>query len=148
MGLNHNGGIGTFFLSVRLGKNYYFGPQSAQYLTDTITWYLAGFGSAFIVFAALMSSRIQKILSHHALVFLGKISYSIYLTHFCILKVVAAPLLSTLQRLWGADSSAAHLVAFMVTMTILVGVSQISYVYVELPAMKWGRRFNSFMKVR
>lgn len=45
---------------------------------------VSGLGAALLLIFALTSRSFEKVMSHRGLVFLGKVSYSLYLTHFMV----------------------------------------------------------------
>jgi peptidoglycan/LPS O-acetylase OafA/YrhL len=89
-------------------------------------------GSVLIVLAAVLPGRIRRTLNHPWLRWLGRISYSLYLTHLLVLL------------------SAAHLLAAMLPMkVILAGVAVTALVFaagfqrlVEAPSDRLGRRLT------
>ena len=72
--------------------------------------------------------------------FLGKISYSIYLSHELV--IVAAQ--SALIRFLPSLGQQAHFwVLLGATVPITIGVSALLYRFIERPAIEWGRRFTA-----
>ncbi len=88
-------------------------------------------GSAGLVASALGSKRVEAVLASRPVVFLGRISYSLYLVHFAVLflctRVVRAPV---------GPVDAVGLIALVSGASI--AVSAISYRAVERPAIRVG----------
>lgn len=67
-------------------------PESINYFLMKILslniYTFSGFGSFLILIFVINSKRVQKILSINILVFIGKISYGIYLSHWFFTKLV------------------------------------------------------------
>ena len=86
-----------------------------------------------------------RVLVNRVTVFLGKISYSLYLNHPTILY-----LLSPVYVVIGSFSSGLMMfgLCFLVSMLSLVGVSVLTYRFIEVPGMAQGQRWIDQMKAR
>ena len=116
--------------------------------------YLAGYlgidfftytGLACFVFlvAILHSKRAQRFLENKVLVYMGKISYGVYLVHVVVINTVY---LYTEKYLSGPHPVASFfLIAGLCTLCI-VAVSTILHYCVELPFMRLGKRIAGKMK--
>ncbi len=96
-------------------------------------WYpLTSFFLAMVVLAIALSSRITRFLfENRAMVYLGTISYSIYLWHYPVSGLVAAHI----------DRASAGRVGFaLAAFAATVAVASVSYYLVERPFMRWGAR--------
>lgn len=87
------------------------------------------FGAAVFMIFALASPVASRILQVSALQFLGKISYSFYLYH-----VIA--LLTVTSLLFG---KAPLLVIWSFSLTGSLLISSLSYYFIEVPSIQWGR---------
>jgi peptidoglycan/LPS O-acetylase OafA/YrhL len=87
---------------------------------------------AIAVFSIATSSRLTRALfENRAMVFLGTVSYSIYLWHYPVSRLVAEHM----------DKAAAGRVGFgLAAFAATVAVSAASYYAVERPFMRWGSR--------
>ncbi|WP_159882265.1 acyltransferase family protein [Paenibacillus puerhi] len=86
-------------------------------------------GAAMLILAALSGGRFTSVLLFKPVHFIGKISYSIYLYHV-ILLLVSINLLYGILPIW-----LILIIAFAGT----IGVSALSYYWIELPSMAWGK---------
>lgn len=89
-----------------------------------------------ILAAAQDGTVIQRTLSSRAAVFLGDISFSIYLTHWIIIQGI--------NRLWPSASGASLPMAVRIVVTgmAVAAVSVLTYQLVELPSRRWGRSLS------
>lgn len=110
-------------------------------------YYLANFGftlagihfSVWLYFGITGSSRIlNSIFSNSVLVYVGKISYSLYVYHWPILVF----LMARLSNFYSEITSASVLMASLTCLVITFLVSMLSYEYFERPIVKIKRRFS------
>jgi peptidoglycan/LPS O-acetylase OafA/YrhL len=95
-------------------------------------WMTAAGASIFII-AALSSVRLSRQLQRKPLLFLGKISYSLYLYHMIVL-------LSLIHLLNGElDAPFIVMLAFVASF----GAGALSYYFIELPSIRLGRWLTS-----
>jgi peptidoglycan/LPS O-acetylase OafA/YrhL len=96
-------------------------------------------GSAFIVSAVLMSGTMQRVLGSRVFVFLGLISFSLYLLHPLVLGAVSFPLFLSTNAGMGYNSAAFLSLGVLIVVTILLSWGMaitIDKWAVELPK-KW-----------
>lgn len=99
---------------------------------DMLQDWVAAAGASMFVVAALSTASVMRALQSKPLVFLGKISYSLYLFHMIVL-------LALLHLLEGyAPASVILLIAFVASFA----VSVLSYEWIEKPSMQLGRRLT------
>jgi peptidoglycan/LPS O-acetylase OafA/YrhL len=96
-------------------------------------WFTAVGASLFIVFA-MNSDRVGRLLLNGPTRWLGKVSYSLYLTHFIVLLVLVHAFYGKVNIL---------LLLFICLVTSLA-VAQAFYVAVERPSMNLGRRLSKW----
>ena len=87
-------------------------------------------GSALFILFAGERGRLGRWLCHPALLYLGAISYSLYLVH----SLVGPPVMNLSTRL--GDSLAVAVGAFLVAILIAIGVSDLMYRLIERPATR------------
>jgi peptidoglycan/LPS O-acetylase OafA/YrhL len=92
-------------------------------------WFTAA-GSALLVTSALSAGSFARVLGHAFTVWLGSISYSVYLYHVPVMLSLIYALHGVIRPVW------AVLLAIPVTLL----VSAASYRWVELPAIRLARR--------
>jgi peptidoglycan/LPS O-acetylase OafA/YrhL len=89
-------------------------------------------GCVTFVIAALAAGRVSGVLRSRATVFLGRISYSVYLYHAMIL-ITAVHLLSRRTSL-----SVVGLIAIAVSLP----ASALAYYLIEAPSIRWAKRLS------
>jgi peptidoglycan/LPS O-acetylase OafA/YrhL len=89
--------------------------------------------SAFAILAALASRTAHRMLTWRPVVWLGKVSYSLYLTHTLVQLTVI--------HLLGRILPVPVLLALCIPLTLLL--SQLTYRYVEVPAIALGKRLSA-----
>lgn len=89
--------------------------------------------SAFAIVTAMASRTAHRLLTWPPVIWLGRVSYSVYLTHTLVLLVVVH-LASRWVPVWA-------LIVACVPLTLWV--SQLTYRYVEVPAIALGRRLTA-----
>jgi peptidoglycan/LPS O-acetylase OafA/YrhL len=104
-----------------------------------------GIGAAIILYCIIASSRIQKILRIKSLVFVGKISYSVYLSHFVILFMLTPHFIRFLNNQGINSLPTTMLMGLVFTSICVLLLSTILYYSVEKPFIAIGKSFyNSF----
>jgi peptidoglycan/LPS O-acetylase OafA/YrhL len=98
---------------------------------------------SFFLFTFLRKGKIENILrktvESRFLVFLGDISYSIYLWHILVLWVVPMVLFKL-----GVDSIQTHaLVNIVIGGPLVIGISYVSYCLIEKPLMIYGKNLSN-----
>jgi len=86
--------------------------------------------------SSLSSRLVAPLLANPIVLYLGRISYSLYLSHILVIIVIQYALLT-----WAPDlSQMAHLEVLLVcTTTVAIAVSAVLYRYIEFPGMRAGR---------
>jgi len=123
-----------------------FGPDYktlAGYLSIDFFSYTAIACFVFLV-AILHSKKVQRFLENRVLVFLGKISFAIYLVHLVVIEVVYLYIEPYMQR--HHYKLPAFLVSATLVTTCVIIVATIMHYYVEIPFIKIGKRVVKRMK--
>jgi peptidoglycan/LPS O-acetylase OafA/YrhL len=100
--------------------------------------------SCFVFLVAILRSKAaQRVLEHRFLVYLGKISYGIYLVHIIVLEV----LYNFMQKYVPQQHSPVHfIIGTIVCFFCVVLAATAMHYWVELPFMRLGRRITNRMK--
>ncbi|MCM3665246.1 acyltransferase [Mesobacillus subterraneus] len=98
------------------------------YRTVIDSWFTS-FGAGILIMLAISSSLFSKILKNNLIIFLGNISYSLYLTHLIVL-FASIHLLYGVLPMW---------VILLLVIVITLIVSSFMYYWVEKPAIKLGK---------
>jgi peptidoglycan/LPS O-acetylase OafA/YrhL len=123
----------------------FFTPQSLYSVLNFIFVDPIGLGCVLILFCVLCSISIQRILSHVTFLFLGKISYSIYLMHFIILLCITPAVVSLLNRNQISDEYSTRLISLAATLVTTIIISVYSYLLVEQPFIRFGKKFGQLL---
>lgn len=78
--------------------------------------------------------------------YLGKVSYSLYLVHFCLLDHLALPHIQTVAAKSLVPPVILLVISFVVVLIVSAGVATITYWAVEKPGMAFGRRLIQYTK--
>ncbi len=103
-----------------------------------ISWLVTSLGCILILVAVLASARLQAFLQLSPLVFLGRISYSVYLLQFIVILCVLPPLMHWLNQLGVKHPALTLPVTLGVSVGGVVLLAAISYRWVELPCIRLG----------
>jgi peptidoglycan/LPS O-acetylase OafA/YrhL len=104
-------------------------------LNSSLTYHISG---AFLVIAVLLDSkRMQKIFSSRYLLFLGEISFAMYLLHFIILGSFTSFIFLKLAP--HLPYFEAVLVSFVISIGIIFWVSYFMYLYVDKKAVHFSK---------
>ena len=123
-----------------------FGPDYktlASYLGLDFFTYSGPACFVFLV-AILHSKRTQRILENKILVFLGKISYSIYLVHLVVTDVIYIYAIKYLEA--HKYHFGNFMIIALITTTCIILFATVVHYTVELPFMRIGKRITRSMK--
>ena len=94
------------------------------------------YGAAFFLFALSLHFFPQKILVNKITTWIGKLSFSIYLVHFIVLKVVG----TYIADRYTLQGNSGFVAAFLIVTITSTAVSYITYQLIELPGINLGKR--------
>lgn len=146
---------GWFICKEQLGKDpltYLFKPEILGYNHQ----YLYAFSliniSFFLMVLSVVSGKSTwKILTHPWAVFMGKVSYGIYVYHFALVFVVLVPIILVIHAISPSlykillqpfPGIPGQWVLFLVFAAAVVGLSHVSFRYFEVPFLKLKNRFR------
>jgi len=94
------------------------------------------YGVAFLIFALLLNYYPNRLFVNNLTVWLGKLSFSIYLVHFGVIKILEYVFS---EGFWlGGNKS--FILAFVLALTLSASISYVSYRVVEIPSINFGKR--------
>lgn len=126
--------VGTMYEPIELWtKNFDIDPRL---LARTL-------GSAMILFALLRSKVLQQVFGWKAFVYLGQISFSLYLIHFTFLNTFSAFLFSKVIHIFSYNL--AYAITFLVSMVPLFILSHYYMKYIDQGALKLARKVEKKM---
>ena len=115
--------------------------------SDPAIFEITALGATGAVLLALASPRMQRWLRGPALLFLGRISYSFYLLHIAVLKLLTPWIIfglsQGLNRLGVQSLSVLLPAALFATVSITVALSAASYRFIELPSIRLGHKIRA-----
>ncbi|MGE5327749.1 MAG: acyltransferase family protein [Thiobacillus sp.] len=129
----------TEYISGTIYESLLIPGQDSLYIFN-LWQYLASFILLAII---LIRPEIQKILNAKVLVFIGGLSFSIYLTHYLILHSLGDWLYVEMSTRYGFDTSA--LIAGSVTVVITLLVSMLWKKYIDDMSINVSRKFASII---
>lgn len=102
------------------------------------------FAIGFVIFAYGLGIREKHVLVNKVIIFIGQISFSMYLLHFFVLDTIFILFGDQLQSY--LPSSLVLVVLFMSTLVIATVFSYLLYRFIELPGVKLGRKISIKLK--
>ena len=100
-------------------------------------WVISSLGCAGVLISAFGSASLQRFLNHRSLVFLGRISYSVYLLQFIIILCVLPPLINLCNQT-GIHQLGLFTLTFLVSVLLTVSSAAVTYRFIEVPAINLG----------
>ncbi|WP_027077517.1 acyltransferase family protein [Maribacter antarcticus] len=126
-------GLGVLFFIV----NSYTGVQKSIIAILAYPIYF----SLFILIFIQTSGKLSKLMDSNIFTFLGKISYSVYLNHFILILLIPTAAFKLVKIEMTALN---QLMVLLVTLSITLFYSQLTYTFIELKGGKWLK--NKFFK--
>jgi len=106
------------------------------------SWVITSAGCMLILLASMSSRRIQATLHLPPLIFLGRISYSIYLLQFIVILCVL-PAWMHLLNLWGIQRTVwLFPLNFIASVCLTLGLATLCHLWVEKPCIELGHRLS------
>ena len=102
------------------------------------------FGIGFVILAYGLGMREKHFLVNRFIIFIGQISFSMYLIHFFVLDIINKLFMN--QWLDVLPNSLVLVAVFLSTLLVSTGLSYLSYRLIELPGVKIGRKICTNMK--
>jgi len=100
---------------------------------------LSGIASAGIIFLLLISKRWQKVLSYPVFIYLGKISYGIYLMHWVFVLAVMEHY-EFLINWFGMHEWITFSLFLILVISATILSADLMYRFIEAPIIKWAKR--------
>ncbi len=116
-----------FYLSTILNKEIYLATFAGSMLL------LSALLAYFMIF---MSRYSPKVLVNRATTYIGKISYSMYLTHFLSITLIS----HFTKDFWRDGGEITFLFSFLLLVLVTVSISSLTYKYIEKPMIIKGNK--------
>ena len=127
-----------FFLAVFHGS-----PLAIKY-----GWVLTAVGCAVILISVLGSQTLQRILNRKPFVFLGRISYSVYLLQFIIILCLLPPLVALFNQFGVTQPLVLFLVTLLASVAATIGCAALMYRFIELPVINFSHWLTKKIQIR
>jgi peptidoglycan/LPS O-acetylase OafA/YrhL len=139
--------LGFLFFSLRHIERLLPFHENVLYLMELFQlnfFMLSGIGSFIFLTFMIQSRSTQRLLEHPILIFLGKISYGIYLMHW----VIVAAIFEYWNRITALfpSTTIAYLVMLVACIASTILLSTALYYWVELPFIQKGKALTKKMK--
>lgn len=128
----------TYRFTLPMYYYYYMREHSFLLNNEDLVWIITGFGSFFLLVYSLVSNQVQKILNLRFLIFIGRISYGIYLTHLIVLIFLVPIFISQLNEIGITNNYMIWLFSFSFLLILTILLSYFLTMYVEIPMAKFG----------
>jgi len=111
-----------------------------------LAWTATAIGCWMILAAVLSSRRLQNILSSAPLVFLGRVSYSLYLLQFIVILGVLPPMMRWLNALGLTNQPGLFALITTLGTGLTLVLAKVSYELAEKPAIRLGHYLSAQLK--
>ena len=119
--------LGSYPVSIVTNDSLYGFLNNGFFQTPKMIYHITGAG--IIMYVLLNSQRLQKVFSSPVPVFLGKISYSLYLVHFLVISSFTCALFLALYPI--LPSGEAVLTSCMLSLLVIAPLSYLFYKYID-----------------
>jgi peptidoglycan/LPS O-acetylase OafA/YrhL len=109
-------------------------------------WLLMSAGAGLIILTTLSSSRIAAFLTTKPILWIGRISYSVYLLQFVVLLCLLPAAIATLNKLGFAASPWMFVFCLFLAFAATVALATPFYKFVELPSIALGHYVSARLK--
>ena len=129
--------LGSYPVGTVTADSLYAFLDNGFFQTPKYAYHILGAG--MLMYVLLNSQRLQKIFSSPVLVFLGKISYSLYLVHFLVISTLTCALFLVLHPV--LPYGAAVLISCVLSVLVIIPLSYLFYRYVDMRGIKLSKVF-------
>ncbi len=140
--------LGLVFGSYLNGENYveiFYDVFTPWFVSNRALFYHS-IGATMVLWVLLNSRLLQKILSTSVPRFLGRISFSMYITHMIIIFSVSCWLTTTLSGTLSYPLLTA--VVFIISMPLILLLGYAACVYVDEPGIRFSKQLYGLLKDR
>ncbi len=139
-------GLGIFFYTGRFSWIPFINTIFNVEINEGLIWAFTGLGSALLIISTLVSVHLKHFLSQSLFVALGKISYSLYLLHFCVLMTLTPWFLASIEMI--NNLFLKWLLGLIITVVTTGIVAFFMYKYVEIPGIHLGKALSKSVRTR
>jgi len=109
-------------------------------------WCLNSVGCVIILIICMSCEGIQTVLNHRILVFLGRISYSVYLLQFIAIFCLQPLTVHTLNSMGITQTAVLLPASLCVSLFFTIALAALTYQFVEIPAIEFGHRMTRLIQ--
>jgi len=131
--------LGSYPVSPLTGDSLYGFLNNGFFEAPKVTYHVIGAG--MVMYVLLNSRDLQRVFSSPVPVFLGKISYSLYLVHFLVISSFTCALFLYLCPVLSYEP--AFLVSIVLSLLLIMPLSYLFYKYVDMAGIKLSKTFYS-----
>lgn len=131
--------LGSYPVSPLTDGSLYGFLDNGFFEAPKVTYHVIGAG--MIMYVLLNSKELQSVFSSPVPVFLGKISYSLYLVHFLVISSFTCALFLLLYPVLPYASAA--LISIVLSLVLIIPLSYLFYKHVDAAGLKLSKTFYS-----
>ncbi|MCQ1536384.1 acyltransferase [Methanosarcina sp. KYL-1] len=133
--------LGSYPTSPVTGDSLYGFLNNGFFHTPKISYHVIGAG--MIMYVLLNSQLLQKVFSSPVPLFLGKISYSLYLIHFLVISSFTCALFLVLYPV--LPYGTAVLISCLSSLLLIIPLSYLFYRYIDMAGVKLSKNFYNWL---
>jgi len=133
--------IGSYPIGTMTADSLYGFLNNGIFRTPKLTYHIIGAG--MIMYVLLNSHQLQNFFSSPVPVFLGKISYSLYLTHFLVISTFTCALFLFLYPVF--TYGVAVLFSCVLSLFLILPLSYLFYKYVDIAGIELSKSFYNWL---
>ncbi len=118
----------------------FFVPEKIISILDKLFIFYSLPGCVLLFCIMISSNTMKKILNHRIFLFLGSISYSIYLVHFTLLLCFSSYIVNIVNNIFTYNELTTRMFYFAIMLFLILAVSTVYYYIIEKPAMNFGKK--------
>ncbi|HWD94247.1 MAG TPA: acyltransferase [Verrucomicrobiae bacterium] len=136
--------IGLLFLGLVLYETHHLGMDVLNHHEwEKCFWIITALGCVLIILTTLASQRIQNALHLAPMLFLGRISYSVYLLQFIVVMCVLPAWIHFLNGVGIQNPILLFFLTLLASVSVTMAISTLSYACVEKPCINLGRALST-----
>jgi peptidoglycan/LPS O-acetylase OafA/YrhL len=129
--------IGSYPISPLTNDSLYTFLNNGFFETPKVTYHIIGAG--MVMYTLLNSQGLQNVFSSQVPVFLGKISYSLYLIHFLVISSFTCALFLVLYPVLSYGT--AVLISCALSLLLIIPLSYLFYKYIDMAGVELSKVF-------
>lgn len=133
--------LGSYPIGTVTADSFYGFLNNGLFRTPKLTYHIIG--SGMVMYVLLNSRRLQYVLSSQVPVFLGKISYSLYLIHFLIISTFTCAVFLFLHSI--LPYGAAFSISCFLSLLLILPFSYLFYKYVDTAGVELSKSFYNWL---